>query len=492
MQEVQNYETFFDALTEFAPPAIAKLKQMYGKPRFGYPRYALRGWRRGIRDPEDFYEKKIGPVWLEQHGTLAWKRSGEIAQLPEFRRLLDLVESDETLRRRLFAAFGAVIYNFEDTSSYVYHVVQYKILEPLVLAARGFQCSEDQILDLCRGLERKISSISVTSKSTVVLGSFWIENDMRLDDETIVRRMSDDELSDAIEFGIVARRHVARGGIYVPESDQFAACYERVTRLKDDDFLRPDFQDVLKRATSNRIPAELIRQFLTAVNLYDTQGAAGIKGGVRATRLELIDSRSHLQIDSPVPSPGATSVELYDSDLQDFARFFDQISGKRVRERLAVPLDRFTRSRSRESDDEAIVDLAIAAESLFGGDGSGEATHRVSLNAALFLGNGTWLPSDVRRFFREVYSRRSSIVHGVNRRSTNPEMSNEMIRRTLESAMRDGIHKAARMLSGNPDELDWGKILDSRLNNSIEVDDQAGDSSTLNLLDRLRDSRPSV
>jgi hypothetical protein len=474
MPNVWNYPDFFDALAEFTPPAIAKLQQMFGEPRLGYPRYAYRGWRRGLRDPEDVYERKLDPIWLEQYETFTWKRSEEIVQLPEFEQLLGVVESDETLRRRLFASYGAIDWDYDRTSDYLYLIVQDQILEPLVLSTKTFQCSEDQILSLCRSLKRKISSISITSKCTVVLSNFLIEGDLRLDDQTVVRCMSDDELSDAIEFNLVMRRHVARNAIHVPESNQFAVCYERVTRLKDEDYLRPDFQEVLKRATARRIPADLIRKFVTTANLFDTEGAAGISGAVSATILELTDRRGAEEIDFPVPSPRTKTVLLYDDERADFTEFLGQISRKRVWERLAVPIDRFTRSRSRESDDEAIVDLTIAAESLFGGDGSGEATHRVSLNAALFLGDNTWLPSDVRAFFREVYSRRSSIVHGTNRKSTRPDMSNEAIRHKLESAMRDSIRTAVRMLSDNADALEWGRVLDSRLDRSIEVDNQAG------------------
>jgi hypothetical protein len=108
----------------------------------------------------------------------------------------------------------------------------------------------------------------------------------------------------------------------------------------------------------------------------------------------------------------------------------------------------FSSAVVRVASEEAIVDLAIAAESLFAGKVPSEATRRISVNAALWL-DDIWLtPSDVRLFFRNVYQERGKIVHGSpsSRGKSSNTVDRSAMRKTLTKLMRHASRRQSYIL----------------------------------------------
>jgi hypothetical protein len=135
-----------------------------------------------------------------------------------------------------------------------------------------------------------------------------------------------------------------------------------------------------------------------------------------------------------------------------------------VKRHLEVAVDRLTTAVSRISNEEAIVDLAIAAESIFGTRDPGETTFKTSLNAAIFLGGGEVSSSYIRKFFRTVYSTRSKIVHGYGRSSISINGAElESLREELTIWIKTAVLKAADELVNDGGALDWEKRLDRLL-----------------------------
>ena len=432
---------------------------------FLYPRHELRTWRRSSGDTEQLFEEKIGPVWLLQRGRLAWKGAEEILQLPTFDHVLNLVESDEPLRRRIFAVYGATGYDFSRVSGYLYLLLQDCVLAPLVDSQRSFEFDEEQLSLAYNAVDQALASVVITSKSIISLNNTWLPNgELRLNAETTLRRLDDSELSNAILFGLIRPRYAGRNSVYVTDKSQFGLCHEIVTKIDDPAIEGPDFDRILKRAISPKIPAEQAIRLVAALNLYCSKGAAGINGSLTGVKLRLNGIYGAADdIGSSSSQSGRGCATLAGRDFSEFENLFKKISMKSVWKRLAVPLERFSRAAARTSDGESIVDLAIAAEALFGGDAVAEATIGYLFNAALFLGSNDWPPSEIRSFFRDVYSRRSAIVHGTSKA---PDMgiNDEEVRKKLEFAMRLALHKATDELSQNAQSLEWGKLLDSALN----------------------------
>jgi len=73
---------------------------------------------------------------------------------------------------------------------------------------------------------------------------------------------------------------------------------------------------------------------------------------------------------------------------------------------------RFLDAGRRFRDEDALLDLAIAAETLFVGSGRSELTYRVALNGSLAVPVANRTPVEVRSFLKSIYAARSRIVHG--------------------------------------------------------------------------------
>lgn len=89
---------------------------------------------------------------------------------------------------------------------------------------------------------------------------------------------------------------------------------------------------------------------------------------------------------------------------------------------IAFSLRRFNLAFDRELLDDRIVDLVIAAESLFLGDlgvqDRGELRFRFAIRAAKFIEYLTYSERDVYQVMRRAYDARSAIVHGGSPKDT--------------------------------------------------------------------------
>lgn len=90
-----------------------------------------------------------------------------------------------------------------------------------------------------------------------------------------------------------------------------------------------------------------------------------------------------------------------------------------------VWLIRYFNSYGNKRSDDALIDLSISIESLLN-DGLGEMTHKISTRAAILLtydykGNFNSLVErrkEIRKYIKDTYSIRSSIVHGSDKKIT--------------------------------------------------------------------------
>jgi len=161
---------------------------------------------------------------------------------------------------------------------------------------------------------------------------------------------------------------------------------------------------------------------------------------------------------------------LADKELQHFREFwlaFDKIRGLPV---ISAALRRFSFAADRTLPDDEIVDLMIAAETLFltemGRQDRGELRFRLATRAASLL--GTTLDERVRlfKFMRRAYDARSVIVHGGVPSEDDLQgldglpASIHKFADDLERALRETLQTAIRRLArGEPFPPDWEKLM---------------------------------
>jgi hypothetical protein len=99
----------------------------------------------------------------------------------------------------------------------------------------------------------------------------------------------------------------------------------------------------------------------------------------------------------------------------DMLRYYIKVYNENIIKKwpsLVIGLRRYTMSLSRKFLDDKLIDLMISAESLFLGDNS-ELSYRLSLRAAALLGNNQEEKQIICTFFKQIYTLRSKIVHGI-------------------------------------------------------------------------------
>lgn len=78
--------------------------------------------------------------------------------------------------------------------------------------------------------------------------------------------------------------------------------------------------------------------------------------------------------------------------------------------KLRIPIDRLSRSCNRSDIEDAIIDLAIAYESIFM-DGSGAHSFKLSTRSARYLGKSSNERREIKRDVAKLYDSRSKLVH---------------------------------------------------------------------------------
>jgi hypothetical protein len=139
---------------------------------------------------------------------------------------------------------------------------------------------------------------------------------------------------------------------------------------------------------------------------------------------------------------------------------------------LANAVRRFSYACERDRPDDWLVDLMIAAESLFLGGESGpanrgELSYRLSLRAAFFIDSQDYSRREVFNHMRRAYDNRSAIVHGGGeprpqdlRAPNNDPISlydfSELTAGLLRMALQKGINVAS---GANGPLLDWNALI---------------------------------
>lgn len=161
---------------------------------------------------------------------------------------------------------------------------------------------------------------------------------------------------------------------------------------------------------------------------------------------------------------------LTDEELPRFDEFWSAFDKVHARPVISGALRRFTFAANRSLPDDEIVDLMIAAESLFLSEMDekyrGELRFRLATRAAFLLGTTPAERVRLFKFMGRAYDARSVIVHGGVlsqeglRRLNGVSRSVHEFADDLEGALRAALQRAIGVLtSGEPFPPDWVKLM---------------------------------
>jgi hypothetical protein len=136
------------------------------------------------------------------------------------------------------------------------------------------------------------------------------------------------------------------------------------------------------------------------------------KALARQTWIKVFDPISPFTGSLKPQHPGLLDVTLDDDEVSTFGRWIRRIEAN-YHPNIRVPVKRcISGCAERQTPEDAIVDLVIALESLFG-DVGGELRLRISAAVAWLLGNDAEERAAIQRDAKRAYDLRSKIVHGA-------------------------------------------------------------------------------
>ena len=156
------------------------------------------------------------------------------------------------------------------------------------------------------------------------------------------------------------------------------------------------------------------------------------------------------------------------SDVQVFPQLWDKLEKPKMKKELGTAVRRFSYSCVRHQNEDKIVDLMIAAESLLlRGTREGEKRFRLALRAGRFLGADPAEQKEVYDRMRKAYDLRSLLVHGGSAPSLHRTREGITENSNLIGAVGDDVQrailKAIDLLSGPHatalDDTYWDKTL---------------------------------
>ena len=462
-----QYPALANAVWAFAPEALKSLKACYGTAHFTRPRYRDRVWRRDRKRDDLIREYPSEPVWDQYFHEDVWKGSKDVAKLGTFAEVVNVLTGNTDLYRRFHVVYGFItVYYSSNTREQILLFMQDCILYPMICVHKDFSFDEELMSDVYAKVESALASPKILERYYIALRDVRLARPFQMDQYTTVRILSDEELSQSINWDVVRpdlRFHRGAGSLDL--ADQYAVCYEKSIDVNESMLADPNLGRMIDALIHLEPPRTQAQRFVSALNLLLDSCAADI-GGSWVDITTNLHGASHSGQGNFTGNSTARLGDLIvgDDELPQLHDLYKGISKKSTWSRLSVALTRFSSAATRSTPEEAILDLVISAESLFGSMQAGEIMHKISLNAALFVADMGFTPSSTRALFRTIYGKRSAIVHGVTSKSNaNKTADNYRLQKELYSIMRIALMKAVLGLAKDQHYLDWDKRLDAAI-----------------------------
>jgi hypothetical protein len=315
----------------------------------------------------------------------------------------------------------------------------------------------------CLAIDKSLRHFTLKHCALVPLNNFYCSTELiHLGKDLVIRRLSDDEITMAIGFRVLETNRKSTGETFLADADEWALIWRSVTKIEDGDFRTGAWQELLRIAQSSPSMSTLGERLVWALRVTEngtmSMGEPVHQVSSSVDRWAWREGGNYPPLHTTVYTP---RLILEEGNVSSLKQTWRALGAKAVEQRLRLALSRFGLSTTRSTVEDTLVDLVIAAEALFGTGATTEITHRVSLNAALFIESPDLSRSEVRRFFREVYRMRSAIVHGDRvkpvQMKTGGTMTPDSVAKQLTALMRHALRKAISELHSGDQKLDWGR-----------------------------------
>ena len=399
-------------------------------------------WERGTDDGH-FRERKKRVRTLWPRLSDEWLRL-----LPEYQTCIECLESDVVIGPHLDRVVGTSMSASRLETNNILKSLMYAMLDDeghLAFTDEQFHSKWREMVGFF-GTDR-IASKMIAPLPYLVVPSF----PLRLNNELVLDRLTDDEVTRCYQTGVIQPISLRFPLIYgeVAVGIRRTMFLPKLILRGDEPHESPEAVDEGSFGNRPLFRDDLvIDDVLSSLRLFKrTQiRSAGLASW---TDSPWLNAGTSYRVLGRWPYGG--KFELSEGEVSHFIELWRLLEEGSAR--FSFSIHRFNLAFDRGLLADRIVDLVIAAESLFLGDlnvqDRGELRFRFALRAAKFIGHPNYDERDIFRVMRQAYDARSAVVHGGSPKETllpdNQSATLPTFIDAIEELVRLGLRKALSM-----------------------------------------------
>lgn len=389
---------------------------------------------------------------------LAWDSLvvDQLTALPQWSRIEEAVSNNSRLR----AHFGHVVGSaYARNQMDLKATLMYLFPRPVWSEDRSAVLLDGSNFEAAyRALEGFFSGNSVTQLSMWLVRGVELDKPIRLDDHTVLRKLSPLEIADCLRGGLIVPRH---GDIMLPNdpvegvpTGLFLSRRER--KAFDSEPMPADLEDFNKRILEKQSAVEKLQSCAALANLpnlsvsnmkaeshsWNGRLTSFVSGGGMSIKFLLVNQ---LQSDTITPSKARLLTKYW------------VWQSRQRNSNLTFAARRLGYANERVRLEDLLLDTMIAAESLYlGGDKDTELKFRFSMHAAVWADPARQDATrrEIYDFMRKAYDARSKIAHGSELRPNELKYKGNTVPlqefcRLLNEVVRLGLVKAVNYTERN-------------------------------------------
>lgn len=288
--------------------------------------------------------------------------------------------------------------------------------------------------------------------------SLATEHVLKLDDFTEFRELTTDEKLHCLNLEFI--RPMMQKDVAPEHCRWFGLCHVTCD-IKIFGTMAPDFRQISRRFAEH---AQVLEDFLVSVPLVKDRPAFHAGGFTAAPHFQ---EGQILKFGTIGRGGGGSndvrfayldeSTALNDEEslqLREVWSFIRQTNAGKFGKSVGNAARRMFYAETRINQDDALVDLIVAAESLYLSENN-ELSYRTSLNASLWTDGDAMQRRQVFDAFRRAYKLRSNIVHGSTAEAEKVTEATRQVKPILRAAIR----KALVHLKESDESPDWDSIV---------------------------------
>jgi len=397
------------------------------------------------------------PLWV----IVLHKASDEIKSTKEYIELTSILKSDKTISPQLDTLVGTCMSSHRLET---HNVASWPVYE--FLTDQGItQFSVSTFNSIYSKLESALYADEIEHVNLTPLCGFYAEDPIiSLDENISIVKLSEEEIIEILRLGINLGTNMG-GTDFLHGVHQYAIKTKyRLKKVIGDK--KRDNNEIDRNIYINGINESAV---IDSLRIYK-EGKLHPISTIRRSK-SILSTGTSFSFENPVKHFMNNKYKLTKDEAIEFQSFWNARNKTQLSEKnfLSVSIRRFSQSNERDNIEDKVIDLMIAAESIFlssGGSFQGELKYRLSHRASMFIEDDVEKQKYVFDFMQKSYDVRSSIVHGstpkLPKKIDGSEYTLEEFCGDIEKYLRISIKKTMNLMGEMQDRtntIDWKSVI---------------------------------